>query len=472
MSHRNPLREKRNIMSIDREHDDSAVAQLRQKLAGTVAFPDEAGYELSAPWNQAVAMSPGAVVAAANAQDIAVAVRWAASNGFKVAVQTTGHGAVPYADDVLLIHTGGLQECAINVSRRTARIGAGVLSRDVIKAAARFGLAPLCGTAGDVGFVGFLSGGGVGPMATALGLSSDRVRALDVVTGQGESYHVTETEHPDLFWGLRGSKGNLGIITGVELELLELEQIYAGALYFDGADASNVLHAWAQWADALPATASTVLSVLQLPAMPSVPEDIAGRFVVAVRLATSTPASEAERLLEPMRAIAEPIKDTIAERPYSDITEIYDEPAVPVPAQKGLTLLRSLPAAAVDAMISTAGPDSGSPMLLLELRRLGGELSRSVTASSAFSHREAEYMVHTVGLSVPPDRELVAAASRRIHDALQPWAIDGIFANFAATTDQARMRTAYNDVTLRRLQALIQQHDPLGTLGTAGQLAR
>jgi hypothetical protein len=303
-------------------------------------------------------------------------------------------------------------------------------------------------------------------------LSSDHVRALDVVTGQGETYHVTESEHPDLFWGLRGSKGNLGVITGVELELLALERIYAGALYFDGADFSKVLHAWAQWSDTLPPIAATALGVLQLPEMPFVPPDIAGRLVVAVRLATPNSVLEAERLLEPMRAVAEPIKDTIAERPYSDITEIYDEPTVPVPVQKDLTLLHSLPADAVDAMISTAGPDSGSPMLLFELRRLGGAFARSNAAPSAFSHREAAYMVHTVGLNVPPDREMVADAGRRIHDAVRPWAIDGIFANFVATTNQDRMRTAYNEVSLRRLQTMTQQYDPLGTLGSAGQLAR
>ena len=233
-----------------------------------------------------------------------------------------------------------------------------------------------------------------------------------------------------------------------------------------------MLHAWAQWSEALPPVAATALGVLQLPEMPFVPADLAGRLVVAVRLATTASVLEAERLLEPMRAVAAPIRDTIAERPYSDITKIYDEPAVPVPVQKDFTLLHSLPADAVDGLMRTAGPYSGSPMLLVELRRLGGALAHSTAAASAFSHREAAYMVHTVGLNVPPDREMVADAGRRIHDAVRPWAINGIFANFVATTNQDRMRTAYNDVSLRRLQTMIRQYDPLGTLGTAGQLAR
>ena len=181
------LNETRNTMSINPKPDESAVTNLRQKLVGTLAFPGEAGYELSAPWNQSVTASPAAVVAAANAEDIAAAVRWAASNGLRVAVQSTGHGAIPYVDDVLLIHTGSMQECAIDVEQRTARVGAGILSGQLTTAAAPFGLAPLVGTAGDVGFVGFLSGGGIGPMVAVFGLSSDHVRALDVVTGRGRS---------------------------------------------------------------------------------------------------------------------------------------------------------------------------------------------------------------------------------------------------------------------------------------------
>ena len=451
---------------------DSAVADLRQKLAGTLALPNEAGYELSTPWNQSVTMSPAAVVSAAHADDVAAAVRWASSNGLRVAVQATGHGAVPYGQDVLLIHTGRLKRCNISIDEHTAKVGAGVSSQQLIDASAPFGLAPLVGTAGDVGFVGFLSGGGIGAMAATFGLSSDYVRSLEVVTGQGEKYHVTPSEHADLFWGLRGSKTTLGIITEVEIELPFLPTFYGGALYFDGADFSQVLNAWAEWSDSLPNVAATALSVLQLPNMPFVAPELAGRLVVAVRLATAVSVVEAERLLAPIRAVARPIKDTIAARPYSDITSIHDEPTMPVPVQKDLTLLQSLPSEAVDTLAGTAGPQSRSPMLVVTLRRLGGALASSSAAPSVFSHREAAYMVHTVGLNVPSDRQIVADAGRRIHDALRPWAIDGIFANFVATTNPDRLRTAYNEVSLRRLQAMAQQYDPLGILATVGQLAR
>ncbi len=156
-------------MSVLPIPDERAVADLRRLLAGTLACPDEPGYELSPPWNRAIEMSPMAVVAAANADDVATAVQWASSQGLRVTVQTTGHSAVPCGNDVLMIHTGQLQECKIDVVNGTARVGAGVLSQQLVAAAAPYGLAPLVGTAGDVGFVGFLSGGGIGPMVATSG---------------------------------------------------------------------------------------------------------------------------------------------------------------------------------------------------------------------------------------------------------------------------------------------------------------
>jgi FAD/FMN-containing dehydrogenase len=453
--------------------DQFALADLRVRVAGSVAPPGEDGYELSAPWNQSVTMSPAAVVAAANTDDVVAAVRSATTSGLRVAVQATGHGAVPYGDDVMLIHTGRLQDYEINAKARTAKVGAGVLSQQLLDATAPFGLAPLVGAAGSVGVVGYLSGGGIGPLVSTYGVSSDYVRALDVVTGQGEVCHVTETEHPDLFWGLRGGKATLGIITAVEIGLLDLDTVYAGALYFDGADASSVLHAWSRWSESLPDRATTSLALVQLPDLPFVARELAGRRSVALRFTTPLPVLEAEGLLAPMRAAAIPILDTVAERPYSDIGRVHDEPTTPMPVQHNQTLLHSLPAEAVDALIDTAGPDSGSPLLVVELRRLGGALKRDFAAPSAFSHRDAAYALHAVGLSVPRDPQNVAgAASQRILDSVDPWATGGIYANFVATTDQDRLATAYDDATRQRLLTVAQQYDPAGTLGTAGQLAR
>ena len=150
---------------------DAAVESLRAEVTGSVSLPGETGYELAIPWNAAVPVAPGAVVAVESAQDIAATVRFAAKLGLRVGVQRTGHGAVPLGSDVLLVHTGRLTECVVDPENRTARIGAGLIWQDVIDAAAPHGLAPLAGSSPAVGVAGFLTGAGIGPMVRTYGLS-------------------------------------------------------------------------------------------------------------------------------------------------------------------------------------------------------------------------------------------------------------------------------------------------------------
>ena len=118
----------------------------------------------------------------------------------------------------LLVTTKRLDEVVVH-PEGWARVGAGVKWLRVVEAAAPYGLAPLSGSITDVGIVGYTTGGGLGPMARTYGLAIDKVRAIEVVTGDGVLRRVTPTEHPELFFALRGGKGMLGIVTAIEFDL-------------------------------------------------------------------------------------------------------------------------------------------------------------------------------------------------------------------------------------------------------------
>ncbi len=194
---------------------------LRSRITGTLAEPHDTAYqELVSAWNLAVEMRPTAVVAVRSASDVVAAVSFAREHGMTVGVQATGHGAVSSLAGHLLIVTRGLDEVTVHPEESWVRAGAGVKWKGVIEAAAPHGLAPLNGSSSDVGVVGYTTGGGVGPMARTFGLASDRVRAFEVVTGDGVLRRVTPDRHPDLFFALRGGKGAGGIITAVEFDLL------------------------------------------------------------------------------------------------------------------------------------------------------------------------------------------------------------------------------------------------------------
>ena len=179
--------------------------------ASAVAVPGDPTYaDLVTPWNLSVPSTPLAVVAATGASDVSRTLHLANGHGIQVAVQCTGHGASADLSDAILVATGRMTECTIHADEGWARVGAGVTWQQVLEAGAPHGLAGLAGSSPGAGVVGYTMGGGHGPLARTHGLAIDRVRAIEVVTGDGHVRRVTPGEHRDLFWGLRGSKGALG----------------------------------------------------------------------------------------------------------------------------------------------------------------------------------------------------------------------------------------------------------------------
>jgi FAD/FMN-containing dehydrogenase len=459
------------VTDVAREELADPVAALRDHVAAPVALPGEAGYERCTPWNVAAEVRPAAVVLATSARDVVETVRFAAARGLQVTVQSTGHGAIGVRPDTIMIVTSGMTACTVDAHNRIARVGAGVRWQQVLDAACPFGLAPVLGSAPGVGVVGFLTGGGIGPLVRTVGASSDHVRSFDLVTGTGELLHVTPETHADLFWGLRGGKATLGIITSVEIDLLPIPEFYGGALYFDGADAAAVLHAWAGWCATLPETVNTSVALLQLPPLPGVPEPLAGRLTVAVRYTAVGDAAEAQRLLEPMRRVATPLIDGIATMPYAAIGMVHADPVDPMPVWENHTLLRSVDAAAIDALLEVAGAGSGSVQAIVELRLLGGAFAREPRHRSALCHRDAAFTMTTIGALVPPVADLVAPHAAAVLEAMAPWSTGGQLPNFAPAIDAGRTARVYTEDTRAWLAALADRYDPAGIFRT-GQVVR
>lgn len=457
-------------MSTDLTRDE-ALRTLRDHVATHVALPGEPGYERSVPWNVAATVTPAAVVLATSPEDVAGTVRFAAAHGFTVTVQATGHGAVGIGAGTILVQTAAMKHVEVDPVGRTARVGAGARWQDVLDAACPHGLAPLCGSAPGVGVVGYLTGGGIGPLVRTVGVSADHVRAFDVVTGEGVLLRATPEENADLFWGLRGGKATLGIVTAVEIDLLEYPEFYGGAVYFDGSDAAAVLHAWRSWSADLPETVNTSIAIQQLPPMPGVPEPLAGRMTVAVRYTAVGDFAAAEQLLAPMRAVATPILDTLGVLPYAAIGMVHADPVDPMPVNEGHALLSELPTEAVDALLAVAGPDAGSPQVIVELRLLGGALARQPRHRSAFCQRDAAFSLAVIGVLMPEIADGVIQHAAAVTQAVAPWATGGQMANFAPSYDPARPSRVYTDDTLHWLAALADRYDPARVLAT-GQVIR
>ena len=430
-----------------------------------VHLPGSAGYaELTATHNPLHVLAPVAVVEARTAQDVAAAVRVAGAFGVPVGVQSTGHGPSADMAGAVLVVTRGLDDLVVDPLSRIARVGAGLRWSAVIAAAAPYGLAALSGSSPTVGVVGFLTGGGHGPLARTYGLGSDRVVAFDVVTGDGVLRRASRTENPDLYWGLRGGKGALGVVTAVELELVERTQLYAGALWFDEGDVPAALRTWARWAELLPDEGTTSIAVMRLPALPGVPPVLADRTTLSVRFAWTGDPAVGEEMLRAMRSVAPPLVDTVTVRPYTEIGAVHADPEDPMPAVTTHLLLDRFGADGAERLLELAGPGVPTTHLMVELRRLGGAVRDELRGESVFAHRDAEWSLLAVGLGIPEVADGVAADARRLVAGLEPFSRAGGLPNFLEGAGVQWGRAVHGAAGARRLREVSLRYDPAGTL--------
>lgn len=439
-----------------------AVTRLAARTVGPVLLPDDDGYGAEcASYNLAIPQRPALVVGAAGVADVQAAIRFAAEHGLPVAVLATGHSALSSAGAVL-INTRRMDAVTVDAQARTARVEAGVRWQQVVEAAGTHGLAPLNGAAPSVGVVGYTLGGGLSPIGRTFGFAADHVHRIELITADGQLRVVTATDEPDLFWAVRGGKGNFGVVTALEFSLLPVSHIYGGGLFFSGDRAAEVLNAWGRWTAGMPDEMNSSIALLQLPPLPEVPEPLRGRMVVHVRIAYVGPAVEGDRLIAPLRAVAPTLIDTVTEMPYTAVGSIHADPPTPIPVEDRSALLRGFTPKLVDAIVAHAGPEAGSPLAIFELRHLGGALERRPRAANAIDLQGAAFTCYAVGIGGPDQAEAIQAHLSRVFQAIRPWTTGRRFVNFLTASDATpeAVAEAYLPETYRRLAAIKADYDP------------
>ncbi|MFL6117324.1 MAG: FAD-binding oxidoreductase [Catenulispora sp.] len=404
---------------------------------------------------------PAVIARVATVDDVARVIAHARDTGSELAIRGGGHSPAGHGmSDGIVIDLSALRSFELDLARRTAWAGAGLTAGAFTAAAGDAGLATGFGDTGSVGIGGITLAGGIGFLVRKHGLTIDNLLAAEIVTADGRLRHVDAQTEPELFWALRGVKGNFGVVIALEFDVFPLSRLYAGSIYFPGERTADVLRAWTAWHPSTPETMVTSIAVMRMRAIPDVPEPLRGKFLVSVRIAYNGTTADGQRMVGPLRAVAPAVLDTVRDMPYTEVASIHNEPTDPVPYYERGIMLRELPAQAQDKLIELVGPDAETTLVMAELRALGGAWDREPAVPDAVATRGLPYSLLGVSAGPLSQEQQLKRSVAELLDGMKPWQSDRRYVNNLAPDEAADAAAIYGPERYERLSSIKRTYDP------------
>ncbi len=444
--------------------DDATLEFLRDRTRGEVLTPDDDGYDAACTiWNARLQQQPAAVVQCTGAADVRAAVDIAQANDLPLSVKGGGHGYAgeSVVEGGLMIDLSPMDGVRIDPETKTAQVQAGATWGDFDHEAQAFGLATTGVTVSTVGVAGSTLGGGTGYLARKYGLCLDNLMAVDVVTAEGKRVHASASENSDLFWGLRGGSGNLGVVTSFEFQLHEVgPEVLAGQIVHPIKAAGEGLRVYRDFMADAPDELQAYAFFIHIPAIPAFPEDYHGQTALDFVVAYAGDPAKGEKVLQPLRDFGDPILDGVRPQPYTALQQTFDA-GVP----KGhrwyskAHYLDGLPDAAIDTVVDHVDLLPG-PFSMVYVEPMGGAIGRVDASATAFPHRDATYGFHILtGWSDSDKDDAIMDWTRDFHTAMTPHANGGVYVNLLGEDEAERTPAAYG-ANYDRLAQLKRVWDP------------
>ena len=442
-----------------------ALGALRGGLRGSLCLPGEAGYdEARTLWNAMIDKRPAAVVRALGASDVIQTVRLAAQHGLVLSVRGGGHNIAGNAvcDGGLMLDLSRMTSVWVDPAERTARVEPGARLADLDKETQAFGLATPVGINSTTGIAGLTLGGGFGWLSRKHGLTIDNLLSADIVTAAGELVRTSASEHPDLFWAIRGGGGNFGVATSFEFRLHPVgPQVIAGLIVHPFSAAKEVLDEYRRLAAKAPEELCCWVVIRKAPPLPFLAPEVHGTEVVVLALCCVGDTASAEEAVAPFKAIGKPIADVVGPAPYAAWQTAFDPLLTPgernywkshdfVQLKDGLIDLT------LDAVRHLP-----SPQCEIFIANLGGAINRIPAGATAYPHRDIEFVmnVHTRWSSPSQDAACIEWA-RSLYNAAAPFATGGVYVNFMPDDESQRVRSGAYGRNYDRLATIKAKYDP------------
>ena len=378
---------------------DPAVAGLAHALDGDVVRPGTARYtDARQLWDARFdALRPRAIAYCANAADVQRTIRWGHRYGIRVVPRSGGHSYAGYSSGNGVVVADVSQLDRVSMSGGRARVGAGARLIDVYSALWQTGVTIPGGSCPSVGIAGLALGGGIGYSSRYLGLTSDALRGLRIVTADGRLLTCDTSQNADLFWACRGGGGgNFGMVTDLTFAASSVSTVSRYEIEWPWEQAEQAVAAWQAFAPHAPDRLFSVLDLIATnPAAPGARAHVVsgGQFL----------GSEADltTLIQPLASTGTPIRVKTFTLSYFDAVLHWagcrdagscTDRRIAFKAKSDF-VNTPLPADGIKRLVAGVAARQGRGLGALYLDPYGGAINATPKSATAFVHRDALYSI-------------------------------------------------------------------------------
>ncbi|MGW6247192.1 FAD-binding oxidoreductase [Streptomyces roseolus] len=439
----------------------SALAGLREDLAGEVYVPGDPGYdEARAVHNGMIDRRPAVIAQCATQADVANAVLFGRETGLPIAVRGGGHSVAgaSVVDGALVVDLRRMHAVVADPEHLTVRVEGGALMSHLDRATQPFGLATTGGRVSTTGVGGFVLGGGSGWLERKFGLGSDNLLSVELITAEGKHVVASAEENPELFWALHGGGGNFGVATSLTLRLHELPHMSMALLLFPPRYGPEVVRAYRGMAGWAPDEIGGGVIYFPAPPEPFVPDHLVGQLVCGALVTCAGPVARLREVAEPLVALR-PVVEVVADIPYAELQCMMDDP----PGLRNYwsaEYLSGLPEEAVDVFCARGERVPAGTATQHVLFMMGGAVAAG-PSGHPLPWRTAPWVVHPFATWEDPADD--GRAVQWVHDVradMRPWTTDAVYLNFIGAEGEQRVVAGFGEENLPRLAAVKAAFDP------------
>jgi len=442
---------------------DAARREL-SGFQGQLIGPEDGDYEQArSVYNAMIDRRPALIARCGATADVASAIRFAHDHELLVAVRGGGHNGAGLGtcDGGVVIDLSLLKQIEVDPDARTVRVGGGCTWAEVDHASGEHGLATPSGVISTTGVGGLTLGGGLGHLTRKYGLTIDNLLEAEIVLADGESVRTNPSEHPDLFWAIRGGGGNFGVVTSFRFRVHEVGMVIGGPTFWAAEQAAEVLSVYREFLPSAPRELNGFFAFHTIAPVPPFPEALHLRKVCGIIWCYLGSQDSAAKAIAPLlTALPEPLMHAPQPMPHAMLQSAFD--GLYPPGDQWYwraDFVNEIPDQAVDIHARFGGqpPTIQSGMHLYPIDGAAHDLG---SADTAWSYRDANWASVFFGVDRDPaNADAIRTWSIDYQQALHPYSAGGAYVNMMMDEGPDRVRASYRD-NYERLARIKRSYDP------------